>query len=139
MKNENFSVKTKGLLKNTKIPLAKLYMFLLTDGGVSIGNGKYETYFVNSSNKLLNYFSNIVRQFSDAKIHKFVLPSGQKIFRLYDKDLSQKLLRISNTLRTKPCERFPSCPKLRGKTNKSCKVCKQTSFENTKYLQMQIV
>lgn len=116
-----------------KVELAKLIMFLLTDGGISIDRGKYRIYFVNGSEILHKEFVKTLRKFSKAKVHKLAFSSGQRLSCIYDKSLTQFLLKFSPSYRTKACNRFPVCPKLLGKPWSSCARCLPISCNGVAY------
>ena len=91
----------------------ELVALCLSDGGIGFSSDTMYIHFTNSSDVLLRLFTQEIRKFSSAKIHKQRKPRGTTL-RVFDKELVRTLLTISPSYRTRPCNHFPICPVYRN-------------------------
>jgi len=99
---------------------------LLTDGGISrISKNSLEIFLTTNSKELQEIFiKNLTENFG--KIKFTIVPNGTVTkIRVCNKKIGEILLGLSNSFRTRACNTFPVCPKLKGEMKKlPCKKCK---------------
>jgi hypothetical protein len=115
----------------------ELVALCLSDGGIGFSSGTMYIHFTNSSDVLLRLFTNEIRKFSTAKIHKQHKPRGTTL-RVFDKKLVRKLLTISPSYRTRPCNHFPICPVYRKPNHKGIGFHHHFSHQDTVFGEIKI-
>ena len=105
--------------------LLLLVPFLLSDGGVSPkGANGWLIYFRNNDKILINYFIKFLNKVTQNKIQVQTKKDGSYFVRVNDKELGKKLLKLSLSFRTQPCNMHPVCPGYR-----KYGLCKSTTID----------
>ena len=108
--------------------LASTIGLLLTDGGISVwGKKQLEVFLTSNSQALRNLFEKNIKQLFPERKLKFQTINGKTVkkIRICDKEVGRKLLEFSPTFRTRRCDVFPTCPRLRGLPQRGvCRECK---------------
>jgi len=116
------------MLERTK-ELAELSGMLLTDGGVTCVSGKWRVHFTTTSDILEGRFKELVIKVLNRHPSKASTHSGTQQNASINKIINE-LHELSPTFRTKPCNHFPICPKLRGKHFQPCSICNPIKINN---------
>ena len=101
-------------MKRARARYYRLISFCLSDGGIGIHGKHNYIHFTSQSTGLLNRFKAEIKKFTTNKIHEQQKARGITL-RVFDQKLSDKLLDISPSFRTKACNHFPVCPILKGR------------------------
>ncbi len=110
-----------------KIPLVSVITLLLTDGGISrLSENSYEIFLTSNSKSIRELFKIEMNEIFGKKLDfKEIKSSTVTKVRICDVSIAKYLLKFSRSYRTRKCETYPICPKLKGVPEKAaCRECK---------------
>lgn len=129
MKIKNFQKK---LSSEKLVNFSELIGYLIADGCIVANRNKsiYSIRLENTDKSMHKRFQIVFNEIFGVKPKTY----GDTRTQISSKDAAQFLLEILNTVRTKRCSEYPSCPLLSNKeANRPCVNCEQLVFDETKY------
>lgn len=112
--------------------IEKIIAYLLTDGGIS-ADGRI--YVANTSDAIIEDFKKQITETFGPQKFSFNRASSAKIIRFSSAKARETLLALSPSYRTRACEKFPKCPRVKNPKFRvlSCLKCESTNgFPPTK-------
>jgi hypothetical protein len=111
--------------------LSRLLGYLLTDGYISQRkNSIWSIGILNKNAPILNDFKRLMRKiFKIQNFKRKKAPDGTPEIYINNKKVCITLLRLINSARTRACDSWPVCPKMKGKPYGSCLICKPIKIE----------
>jgi hypothetical protein len=119
--------------------LTLLSAYLLSDGGLTPrGKESWTVYFRNKDPLVIDSFQEILKLCTNRYGYRSKRRGGSFNVKLHSSELGRKLLKISNSYRTKACMTKPACPFAKGDGRPRCLKCEKTSNRGISYPKVNI-
>jgi hypothetical protein len=112
--------------------LSRLLGYLLTDGYISQrAKSNWSIGIVNQNKAILKDFKMLMKKlFGVKKFKNKNAPDGTPEVYVNSKKICTSILKLITSARTRACSHHPICPLLKGKSHKSCLICKPIKIED---------